>query len=157
MVTRVLSNRDSEIKGAIGRIKKTNAILKSHVNKLFPTEFKHIMTLTKQKVNGTKVKLRSSRNWWTKERILMLTSWTLGGRRSLWTLQIFNKTRGIFPSVTRVLSILLTTTATSASVERVKSKRVNTLLLVCIHRDIFLDYDNNWYLCIQMSKEDAFR
>ena len=34
----------------------------------------------------------------------------------------FNKTREIFPSVTRVLSILLTTAATSASVERVYSK-----------------------------------
>ena len=33
----------------------------------------------------------------------------------------FNKAREIFPSVTRVLSILLTTTATSASVERVNS------------------------------------
>ena len=34
----------------------------------------------------------------------------------------FNKTREIFPSVIRVLSILLTTAATSASVERVNSK-----------------------------------
>ena len=34
----------------------------------------------------------------------------------------FNKTREIFPSVTRVSSILLTTAATSASVERVNSK-----------------------------------
>ena len=34
----------------------------------------------------------------------------------------FNKIRQIFPSVTSVLSILLTTTATSASVERVNSK-----------------------------------
>ena len=34
----------------------------------------------------------------------------------------FNKTREIFPSVTRVLSILLTTAATSASVERVNCK-----------------------------------
>ena len=34
----------------------------------------------------------------------------------------FNKTREIFPSVTRVLSIFLTTAATSASVERVNSK-----------------------------------
>ena len=34
----------------------------------------------------------------------------------------FNKTREIFPSVTRVLSIFLTTTATSASVERVNFK-----------------------------------
>ena len=34
----------------------------------------------------------------------------------------FNKTREIFPSVTQVLNIFLTTTATSASVERVNSK-----------------------------------
>ena len=33
-----------------------------------------------------------------------------------------NKTREVFPRVTRVLSILLTTTATSASVEKVNSK-----------------------------------
>ena len=33
-----------------------------------------------------------------------------------------NKTREVFPSVTRVLSILLTTTATSASVQKVNSK-----------------------------------
>ena len=53
----------------------------------------------------------------------------------------FNKTREIFPSVTRVLNILLTKAATRASVEGVNSKRVNILLLMCIHRDIFLDYD----------------
>ena len=35
----------------------------------------------------------------------------------------FNKTREIFPSVTRVLSILLTTAGTSASVERQNSKK----------------------------------
>ena len=34
----------------------------------------------------------------------------------------FSKTREIFPSVTRVLSILLTAAATSASVERVNTK-----------------------------------
>ena len=34
----------------------------------------------------------------------------------------FNKTREIFPSVTRVLSILLTTSAISASVERANFK-----------------------------------
>ena len=34
----------------------------------------------------------------------------------------FNKAQEIFPSVTRVLSILITTAATSASVERVNSK-----------------------------------
>ena len=69
----------------------------------------------------------------------MLTSWTLG--REVESLNIinvnplirFNKTREIFPSVTRVLSILLTTAATSSSIERLNSKIVNTLLLVCIH------------------------
>ena len=34
----------------------------------------------------------------------------------------FNKTREVFPSLTRVLSTLLQTTATSASVKRVNSK-----------------------------------
>ena len=34
----------------------------------------------------------------------------------------FNKTQEIFPSVTRVLRIFLTTAATSASIERVDSK-----------------------------------
>ena len=34
----------------------------------------------------------------------------------------FNKTREIFPSVTQVLRILLTTAVTSASVERVNSE-----------------------------------
>ena len=34
----------------------------------------------------------------------------------------FNKIREVFPSVTRVLSIFLTTAATIASVERVNSK-----------------------------------
>ena len=57
----------------------------------------------------------------------MFTMGTFGGRRRLWTLQIyllnrFNKTREIFPSVTWVLSILPTAAATSASVERVNSK-----------------------------------
>ena len=37
-------------------------------------------------------------------------------------LVIFNKRREIFPSVTQVLSIFLTTAATSASAERVNSK-----------------------------------
>ena len=35
----------------------------------------------------------------------------------------FDKTQGIFPSATGVLSILLTAAATSASVERVNSKK----------------------------------
>ena len=62
----------------------------------------------------------------------------------------------IFPNIIRVLSILLTTAATSASVERANSalrhvktdfrsmmgeERLNALLLVHIHRNIFLEYN----------------
>ena len=61
----------------------------------------------------------------------------------------------IFPNITRVLGIL-TTAATSPSVERANSslrhvkidfrsmmgeERLNALLLVHIHRDIFLEYN----------------
>ena len=38
IVTRVLPSRDSEIRGAIVRITKTNTILKRPVNKLFVVE-----------------------------------------------------------------------------------------------------------------------
>ena len=39
IVTGVLLSNDCEIKGAIVRIKKSNAILKRPVNKLFPIEY----------------------------------------------------------------------------------------------------------------------
>ena len=39
IVTPALPSRDSEIKRAIVRIKKTNVILKRFVNKLFPIEY----------------------------------------------------------------------------------------------------------------------
>ena len=42
--------------------------------------------------------------------------------RSINILNRFDKTRGIFPSVTRVLNFFLTTAATNASVEKVNSK-----------------------------------
>ena len=41
IVTEVLPSRDSGIKGAIVRIKKTNATLKRPINKLFPIEYAH--------------------------------------------------------------------------------------------------------------------
>ena len=73
IVTWVLTCRDSEIRGEIVRMAKTNTILKRSVNK-------------------SNLLIR------------------------------FNKAREIISSVTRVLSILLTTAATTASVERVNSK-----------------------------------
>ena len=53
IVTRVLPSRDSEIRGAIVRIVKTNTILKRPVNKLFTVENTY-MTLTKQIMQGYK-------------------------------------------------------------------------------------------------------
>ena len=47
IVTQVLPSRNSEIRGPIVRIAKTNRILKRPVSKLFAAE-NHIMTLTKQ-------------------------------------------------------------------------------------------------------------
>ena len=47
IVTQVLPSRNSEIRGPIVRITKTNRILKHPVSKLFAVE-NHIMTLTKQ-------------------------------------------------------------------------------------------------------------
>ena len=88
-------------------------------------------------------------NWPNEKNIRTTTSETL-------KYFITKNTKEIFPNVTRVLGILLTTTATSASVERANSalrhiktdfrsmmgeERLNALLLVYIHRDIFLDYD----------------
>ena len=76
---------------------------------------------------------------------------------TLWeTLKYMNNMKEIFPNIIRILSILLTTAATSASVERANSalrhvkidfrsmmgeERLNALLLVHIHRDIFLEYN----------------
>ena len=63
----------------------------------------------------------------------------------------------MFPKIVRILSIILTTLATSASVQRANSTlrhlktdfrstmsedRFNALLLLYVHRDIKLDYKN---------------
>ena len=62
----------------------------------------------------------------------------------------------MFPNITKVMSILLITSATSASVERANSAlritktnngntmsgdRFNALVLFCVHWDIILDYN----------------
>ena len=70
------------------------------------------MTLAKQVKQGNKVKARTSRNWWSREKTWLLTAWTLGGEAFLNITNIhllirFNKTRKIFSSGTRGLSILL--------------------------------------------------
>ena len=55
-----------------------------------------------------------------------------------------NKKREIFPSVTRVLSIFLTTAATSASVERVNSKERVPKIPCSIPA---ASYAQRWALC----------
>ena len=102
----------------------------------------------------------------------MLTAWTLFAKcLNITKINLLirnNKTQEIFPNVTRGLSIL-TTGATSTSVERATSalrhikagfccmmgeECLNVLLTVCIHRDIFLDYDKT--IVTYASKGDAF-
>ena len=55
-VTRVLPSRDSEIRGAIVRIAKTNTILKRPVNKLFTVENTYHDTNQTDKARDLKLK-----------------------------------------------------------------------------------------------------
>ena len=55
-VTRALTSRDSEIEGAILRIKKINAILKRPVNKIFPIEFTYHETNQTNKAGKQKLR-----------------------------------------------------------------------------------------------------
>ena len=77
LLTGVLHSRDSEIRGAIVWISKTNVIIKRSINKLFPLK-KYIKNQPNGYDKGTKVKARNSCNCWTKGKIWLLTLWTLG-------------------------------------------------------------------------------
>ena len=55
IVTRVLPSRDSEIRGAIVRIAKTNTILKRPVNKLFAVENTYHDTNQTDKASNKKI------------------------------------------------------------------------------------------------------
>ena len=56
IVTGVLPSRDSEIKRAIVRIRKTNAIHKGSVNKLFPIEYTYHDTNQTDKAREQKLR-----------------------------------------------------------------------------------------------------
>ena len=56
MVTGVLPSRDSEIKGAIVRIKKINAILKCPANKLFRIDYTYHDTNQTDKAREQKLR-----------------------------------------------------------------------------------------------------
>ena len=85
---------------------------------------------------------------WANEKNIPTTLWE--------TIKYMKNMKEIFPNITRVLSILLTKAATNGSVERANSalrhvktdfrsmmgeEQLNALLLVHIHRDIFLEYN----------------
>ena len=116
IVTGVLPSRDSEIKGAIVRTEKTNAILKRPVNKLSPIKYTYHDNNQTDKAREQKLRSEAAVNWENigREESLNITNTNILSR--------FNKTGETFTSITRVLSILLTAAATSASAERVNSK-----------------------------------
>ena len=79
----------------------------------------------------------------------------------------------MFSNIVRILSIVLTTPATSTSVERALSAlrylktdfrstmsedTFNTLLLLYVRRDIKLDYKkNDRHVCYALSKKNGFK
>ena len=71
IVTGVLPSRDSEIRRAIVRIGKTNAILddsqinSSYISYTYHDTSIHIMTLTKQIRQGSKSESEKQLHWWT--------------------------------------------------------------------------------------------
>ena len=60
VVTGVLPSRDSEIKGVIVRIKKTNVILKRPVNKLFPIKYTYHDTNQTDKAREQKLRWKAA-------------------------------------------------------------------------------------------------
>ena len=79
----------------------------------------------------------------------------------------------MFRNIVRIFSIILTTPATSASVERANSAlryvktdfrstmlegRLNALLLLYLHSDIKLDYKKNYsHVCYALSEKNGFK
>ena len=105
IVTRLLPSRDSELRGAIVRIAKTNTIIKRPVNNLFAAE--NIYHDTNQTDKTSHREMASS--------FLLLSC-------ESWIFVKENPDRTDFQSM-------------------MGKERLNALSLVCIHIDIFLDYD----------------
>ena len=124
-LTGVLPSTDSEIRGVIARIAKTNPILKRPVNKLFPTENTYQDTNETGMARQQKLR-REATVIGEIKRNMNVNCVNIGGRSfnitNMNLLIRFNKAREIFPSVTQVLSILLTMSAIIVSVERVNFK-----------------------------------
>ena len=115
IVTRVLPSRDSEIRGPIVRISKTNTILKSPINKLFTVENTCHDTNQTDKASHKKIVSLS---------LLSGESW------------IFPKENPIRKKANSNLQHIRTDFRSMMGEER-----LNALSFLYIHRDIFLDYD----------------
>ena len=136
-------------KGEIVRFKKANAILKRPVNKLYPTEYTYYDTNQTDKEKEQKLGWEAAvidelkRNMAVNYVNIEREEESLN-IANINVLTRFNKTWEIFPSVTWVISILLTTAATSASVERVNSKEHVSNVLCSIPA---ASYMQRWFLC----------
>ena len=115
IVTRVLPSRDSEIRGAIVRIAKTNTILKRPVNKLFA--IKNICYGTKQTDKASHKEIAS-----------LLPCCPANCEYSRKKTQMEKKANSALNLRTDFRSMM-------------GEERLNALSFVCIHRNIFLVYD----------------
>ena len=118
IVTRVLPSRDSEIRGAIVRITKTNTILKDPVNKLFAVE--NIYHDTNQIDKASYKEIASP-----------FLCCPVNREYSWKKTQIQKKANSVLQH------LRLSTDFRSMMGEEC----LNDLSFVCIHRDIFLDCD----------------
>ena len=113
-----MSSRDSEIGVTIATIIKTNEILKNPVNKLFPFENTYQDTSQTGLAKQQKLTREAAVIGEIKRKVNCVN---IGGRSlsiiNMNLLTKFYKTREIFLSVTRVSSILLTTSTINTSVE----------------------------------------
>ena len=109
------------------RIKKASAILKRPVNKLFRIEHTYHDTNLTDKAREQNLRWEAAvigelKKNMNVNRVNMEKDEESLNITNINFLVTFNKTWKVFPSVTQVLSIFLTTAAPSASVERVHSK-----------------------------------
>ena len=124
-LTGVIPSRDSERRWTIARIAKTNAIFTRPVNKLFPTENTYQDSKQTGMARQQKLRRQAAVIGELKRNMNVYCANTWGRSFNITNMNLlirFNKTREIFPSVTRVLSILITTSAISASVEKANFK-----------------------------------
>ena len=165
IVTGVLPSNDCEIKGAKVRIKKSNAILKRPVNKLFPIEYTYDTNQTDKAreqmlrweaaANGElKRKYVNCVNIGREEESLDITNINLllrfnktretcKNRLGAWWMKSVLKLSWRKSLLCRIQSMDLQSKSMDWFLydRNLRHERVNALLLACICGDIFLDYE----------------